>query len=302
MAYVCPHCGAANRPASIWCAFCRASLRAESSETAPRSTGSARAAKPQPAVSVAAGVETAEVTPSSEPAWRLELSRKVEAYRVRQGVSASKEPQSRLPFPEPPAPPAAPVIRPAPARPPKTLPRDRQGAERLQIFVDQQGLDFPAGTIPAPNHALVPVAALSRRAYAWCIDIGFLIACWGMFLGLLAGLGVGIAASRLAVAISLAILFLLYAQYFGLFAAFGGITPGMRMAGLRVVSFDGNVPTPKQLLWRGLGYLAAGGAVLLGFLWVLWDDDRLSWQDRASQTYLTALPPLAEHQPAEARR
>jgi uncharacterized RDD family membrane protein YckC len=230
----------------------------------------------------------------------MELNRKVESYRERHGGSVGpKEPQPRLPFPEPPAAPAPKI---APARIPKPRPIERQDRERLQIFVDQQGLDFPAGTIPSPNHALVPVAGLTRRAYAWFIDIGFLVACWGMFVGLLTGLGVEISTNRLALAICLAILFLLYAQYFGLFTTFGGITPGMRIARLRVVSFDGNPPTPKQLLWRSLGYLVAGGAVLLGFLWALWDEDRLSWQDRASQTYLTSLPPLPDHRPAEAPR
>ncbi len=299
MAYVCPHCGAANRPASLWCVFCRAALRTDTAEAPARSGRSAGPAEVRPAVSVAEAVEGPEAAPSSEPQWRLELNRKVEAYRERHGTAVPKPPQSRLPFPEPAV---APAARPAPARPPKPRPVERQGSERLQIFVDQQGLDFPAGTIPSPNHALVPVAPLPRRALAWCVDIGFLVACWGMFLGLLAGLGVELATNRLALGICLAILFLLYAQYFGLFTTFGGTTPGMRVAHLRVVSFDGNPPTPKQLLWRSLGYLVAGGAVMLGFLWALWDEDRLSWQDRASQTYLTALAPLAEHHPVEAPR
>ena len=300
MAYVCPHCGAANRPTSLWCVFCRTPLRADSAaEPASRSGRQAIPAPAHLAVSVAEAAEAAEAAPSSEPQWRLELNRKVEAYRERHGTAPPKPPQSRLPFPEPAV---APAPRPALARLPKPKPVERQGSERLQIFVDQQGLDFPAGTIPSPNHALVPVAGLSRRALAWCIDIGFLVACWGMFLGLLAGLGVEIATNRLALGICLAILFLLYAQYFGLFTTFGGTTPGMRVAHLRVVSFDGNPPTPKQLLWRSLGYLVAGGAVMLGFLWALWDEDRLSWQDRTSQTYLTSLVPIGEHSPAEAPR
>ena len=115
-------------------------------------------------------------------------------------------------------------------------------------------------------------------------------------------LGVPIGSSRVEIAIWLAILFLLYAQYFGIFTAFVGTTPGMRHAGLRVVSFDGNPPTPRQLLWRTFGYLVAGGAGMLGFLWALWDDDKLCWQDRTSQTYLTALVPVPEQHTAEARR
>jgi uncharacterized RDD family membrane protein YckC len=224
----------------------------------------------------------------------MELNRKIEAYRVRTGRRPPPEPQPSLPFP---AVAVAAVEKPAPPRP-----AERRGRERVDIFVDQAAFGFPTSPIPSPNHGLVPVAPLGRRALAWLIDVGFLVACWAMFVGLLSVLGIELADNRIAIAICLLILFLLYAQYFGLFTAFGGLTPGMRVARLRVVSFDGNAPTPKQLLWRSLGYLAAGGAALLGFLWALWDEDRLCWQDRASQTYLTAVVPAVETNPIEAHR
>lgn len=289
MALACPHCAAINRPNSIWCAFCHASLRVEGRDGAPRLAGHT-----DPAAAVETTVGPA--IPSSEPQWRQELSRKVDAYRVRTGQRPAPPPQPPLPFP------GGIAAQPVPPPPAKVRPRERHGADRLPIFVDQPGLEFPAGTIPSPNHALVPVAAIGRRAHAWLIDVGFLIGCWVLFLGLLEALGVGLAGNRLAVAVALSILFLLYTQYFGLFTAFGGTTPGMRMAGLRVVSFDGNLPTSKQLLWRSMGYFLSGGACFLGFLWALWDEDRLCWQDRTSQTYLTALAPVPEQQPAEARR
>ncbi|HVC00352.1 MAG TPA: RDD family protein [Candidatus Dormibacteraeota bacterium] len=240
----------------------------------------------------------AQAAPSSEPLWRMELNRKIEAYRVRTGRQPAPDPQPPLPFPSAAvAPEETPVSAPAPR------PAERRGREPVHIYVvDQTGFNFPASAMPSPNHALVPVAGLRRRALAWAIDIGFLSACWVMFVGLLAGLGVELADNRIAMAICMVIFLLLYAQYFGLFTAFGGVTPGMRVAGLRVVSFDGNAPTPKQLLWRSFGYLVAGGAAFLGFLWALWDEDHLCWQDRTSQTYLTALAPVAEHKPAEAHR
>ena len=82
-------------------------------------------------------------------------------------------------------------------------------------------------------------------------------------------------------------LYLVYAQYFALFTVLGGATPGMLLRGLRVVSFDGTTPTPRQMFWRSFGYVLSGGTVMLGFLWALWDEDHLTWQDRISQTYLT---------------
>jgi uncharacterized RDD family membrane protein YckC len=300
MGHACPHCGAANRPTSLWCALCHAPLHqnAPKAAAAPVRTGSLPAppifldeeALPEP---------PGDAAPSSEPQWRLEVSRKLDAYRVRRGLRPPDPPQAQLPFPA--------VAKLSVAEEPKPAPRPRAAErrrERVEIFVNQPDLDFPAGVIPSPNHALVPVAGVVRRTVAWMADAGFLLTSWAMFLGLLTALGVSLTASKLDLAICVAVLCLLYVQYFGLFTAFGGITPGMRLLGLRVVSFDGNLPTPKQLLWRSFGYLVAGGAGCLGFVSALWDDDRLCWQDRVSQTYLTALPivPLPEEQAVEERR
>jgi len=80
---------------------------------------------------------------------------------------------------------------------------------------------------------------------------------------------------------------LFYAQYFALFTIFGGSTPGMMLGRLRVVSFHGGVPSSRQMLWRSFGYLISAGTCFLGFLWALWDEEHLCWQDRISQTYLT---------------
>jgi uncharacterized RDD family membrane protein YckC len=93
---------------------------------------------------------------------------------------------------------------------------------------------------------------------------------------------------------------LFYAQYFALFTVFGGETPGMSLFKLRVVSFDGAVPTSRQLLWRSFGYLVSAGTALLGFLWALWDEDHLTWQDRISQTYLTNAPLAKTAEPSDA--
>jgi uncharacterized RDD family membrane protein YckC len=70
---------------------------------------------------------------------------------------------------------------------------------------------------------------------------------------------------------------------------------------LHVVSFDGSEPTSQQLLWRSFGYLASAGTVALGFFWALWDEDHLTWQDRISQTYVTAVQEdSSDHRPKQA--
>jgi uncharacterized RDD family membrane protein YckC len=90
----------------------------------------------------------------------------------------------------------------------------------------------------------------------------------------------------------LTVSYLFYAQYFFLFTTFAGATPGMQLCGLTVVRLDGSLPDTRQLLWRSFGYLLSGGTLMLGFLWALWDEDLFSWQDRISQTYVTAATPV----------
>ncbi len=105
---------------------------------------------------------------------------------------------------------------------------------------------------------------------------------------------------KLDIAIYLTVLALFYGQYFALFTILGQITPGTRLCGLELIGFDGNAPSPRQLLSRSFGYFIAGGAGFLGFLWSLWDEDHLTWQDRISQTYLTrvrAFEPGAAEEP-----
>ena len=52
-------------------------------------------------------------------------------------------------------------------------------------------------------------------------------------------------------------------------------------------------PETRQLLWRSFGYVLSGATLTLGFLWALWDEDHFTWQDRISQTYITAATPVA---------
>ena len=88
------------------------------------------------------------------------------------------------------------------------------------------------------------------------------------------------------------VFFLLYALYFFLFTTFAGATPGMQLRGLTIVRLDGTLPETRQLVWRSFGYLLSGATLTLGFLWALWDEDHFTWQDRISQTYVTAATPV----------
>ena len=67
----------------------------------------------------------------------------------------------------------------------------------------------------------------------------------------------------------------------------GAETPGMRWVGLRVVSFDGQSLTAQQRFTRAWATVLSTTALGLGFVWSLADEDKLSWHDRLSKTFLT---------------
>ncbi len=80
---------------------------------------------------------------------------------------------------------------------------------------------------------------------------------------------------------------------FGYFARswrLSGQTLGMQAWRIRLVSEDGQPITYKQCLLR---FVTAGGSLLclgLGYYWMLFDKDRLTWHDRYSGTRLIILP------------
>jgi uncharacterized RDD family membrane protein YckC len=125
------------------------------------------------------------------------------------------------------------------------------------------------------------------------LDAGLLLFSYGGMLALFWALGGRIGFNKLDAVVTAATLALFYAQYFALFTVFGGCTPGMMLCRLRVLSFDGRMPTPRQMVWRSFGYLLSAGTCFLGFLWALWDEDHLCWQDRISGTYLAPVEDLA---------
>jgi uncharacterized RDD family membrane protein YckC len=223
----------------------------------------------------------------------------MEAYRARRRRVNGDETQAPLPFA------AGPGDAELPPSPEPTMPRFAARArkpERVEIRVAQPELDFfsDEGYRMRPNSALVPVADLAERRRAGVIDAAFLVLAYAGFLSLFQSLGGHLSFDKFDAAVYAATFFLFYMQYFALFTIFGGSTPGMQLRRLSVVSVDGYLPSMRQLCWRSFGYLLSGGMLLLGFLWSLWDEDHLTWQDRISHTYVTSAEPIAGVEPFDA--
>lgn len=74
--------------------------------------------------------------------------------------------------------------------------------------------------------------------------------------------------------------------FFAWFWTHGGQTLGMRAWKLRLVTGENQTPSWRQCLVRYITSIISWACLGLGFLWVLFDRDKLAWHDRLSATRL----------------
>lgn len=317
------------------CSFCDAPLAQDPILETARISAPARSER-QNAAALAGSPSPSSDTPHSsdagryrsvalEPAWREEVTRRLDAYRLRHGRPSRDDSQSGLPFIPSPSP-AAEWDEPSPeeqfaeddrattqyfqrdldrgqpristrvtAKPHRVTVSRKAKNECVEICI-QPELDFASRPDDRahPQNAIVPVASLAERRVAGALDAAFLGLTWVGFLFLFRSLGGHMALEKVDAAVYLAAFYLFYAQYFFLFTVFAGATPGMQLRELTIVRLDGTLPDTRQLLWRSFGYLLSGATFLLGYIWSIWDEDRFTWQDRISQTYITGAMPTVE--------
>jgi uncharacterized RDD family membrane protein YckC len=255
---------------------------------------------------------------TSREEWRGELNQRLQAYRVKRRRVSANGGQSALPFESVEYSPAQNIAlevedhaeeKPSPAEDfaftiaiGRVAKDPAESDPRLLIDVSlppesEESLpqDSPEEPASAPN-GFFPVASLDDRRRALVTDGACLAFAYGGFLALFGSLGGHFTLDKLSAAVCFFTFAFVYLQYFGLFTIFGGSTPGMMVAGLQVASFTGDAPTQRQYFLRAVGYVLSVGTCCLGFLWVLWDEDGLTWHDRISQTYLTLVPNMAEEE------
>jgi uncharacterized RDD family membrane protein YckC len=246
-------------------------------------------------------------------AWRGELAQRLDAYRTRRRKLAPHAGQSQFSFDRPSGK-ASLQSSAAVEEPPASLEEDfsftiaigrpskRRDLEESQMVIDvseppDSGTPFEPHPLEQERRSLPglhPVASIDDRRLAGLVDLLCLLFAFGGFLMLFGSLGGEFTVSKLNAAVYAATFAIVYLQYFALFTIFGGTTPGMMMRGLQVVSFSGEPPTPRQMLLRSAGYMLSAGTFFLGYLWVMWDEDELTWHDRLSGTHLAPTESFAD--------
>jgi uncharacterized RDD family membrane protein YckC len=133
-----------------------------------------------------------------------------------------------------------------------------------------------------------PPAGLIRRLAAIAYDTLLLVAVLFIATTLVLPLTGGEAMPRGNPYYS-AYLFFVCFLFFGWFWTHGGQTLGMRAWKIRVQQTDGDDITWLQALVRFLAAVVSWLALGMGFLWMLVDQDRMTWHDRFSDTVLVVI-------------
>ena len=82
------------------------------------------------------------------------------------------------------------------------------------------------------------------------------------------------------------------AAYFTYFHGTTGQTPGDAALGVKVVDLQNGTGGPigyGRALLRWVVSIVSGIVLLLGFLWMLWDDEKQTWHDKAAGSVVVKL-------------
>lgn len=121
--------------------------------------------------------------------------------------------------------------------------------------------------------AAVRAAGFGERLVAYIVD------------ALILGVPLGIISLVLPQALYFLLSLVAGVGYVVYFWTTSGSTPGKSIMGLKVVSAEtGEVVDPGTAVLRYVGYIVSSIPFALGFLWVIWDDNRQGWHDKIAKT------------------
>jgi hypothetical protein len=178
---------------------------------------------------------------------------------------------------------AAPRILEAPPEQFELLP----AVPAITLDEDQQPV---APTEEEEQFARIETASIARRLCCAVIDavvIGIALAAFGFAFWKITD-SVPLLRSRAAAMAIAAAIGIFWMAYHYAFLVYGRATLGMRLARVETRSFAGEALDRRARRLRALAMLVSLIAAGLGFAWTLLDEQRLSWHDRISRSYLAA--------------
>ncbi|HYO81909.1 MAG TPA: RDD family protein [Bryobacteraceae bacterium] len=168
-------------------------------------------------------------------------------------------------------------------------PRRKSEPAFVQAALDFSSTTDGARTLPTSVEANLycdaPVATSSQRIMATSIDIAVPAAGFALFVisaRLLApDLPLGGEAQTYLIGVAV-----LLGLFYRVVCCLGNMdTPGMQWTGLRLLDFDGRRPKRRARLFRLGGALVSLFPVGIGFVWSIFEEERLTWSDLISSTF-----------------
>lgn len=165
------------------------------------------------------------------------------------------------------------------------LEHETAAAEPLEIALGASSIATSTNVLDAGEPRLAP---LGPRFLAGIVDGIVLLLAGGVF-ALVFWLVGGHASPNLINEFAMGFIgVFLFLVYFGMFTVLTSSTPGLSLMGLEVRNVQGHYPTKEEAYWRAFGCLVSASALMLGFVWAVFDSDGLTWHDRMSGTFVSA--------------
>jgi uncharacterized RDD family membrane protein YckC len=171
---------------------------------------------------------------------------------------------------------------------PEAAPALARSSEWLSIRLDPEKSareSTPSSPSRLADDLYLHVAPLADRIMAGIVDIALTLAAFLLFALVFVACTTHPPAGRTAVAGAAASLLAMWALYQYLFFSLSSATPGMRYAKIALCTFDDENPSRHAMRVRIGALLLSALPLGLGFLWIIFDEDGLSWHDRITQTY-----------------
>ena len=165
---------------------------------------------------------------------------------------------------------------------------DAQGSLELEVL--QPAPQAPRTlktTVEASIYCDAQVAMPMHRTVAAMLDLAMVLIGCGLFVGVLQGLGASPHLNKYNIVVLGMVVILLSMLYGLMFAIAGRETAGQRWADLRLINFDGLPADGSSRALRFAGCWLSFGALGIGVLWALLDEENLTWHDHMSKTFLT---------------
>lgn len=153
--------------------------------------------------------------------------------------------------------------------------KEKERAPESEIYSDDQVAPLPARIMAGAYDGLVMTGAFGLMASAYAAMT------WNLGAN-------PIPESALGWAIYGVLMLAVVVFYRSLFILADADSPGMRWAGLRLVTFDGDEPTVEHRFMRVAWGIFSALPLGLGLWWALVDQERLTWHDLLSKTFPSA--------------